>query len=238
MHEHDKPLTSEVTQEQIDELVGLIQDARVSPYASPPNFEGDKTWIGATLPSSEDNGRMGNLVIEDNPATDPAAFLGVRHLENGFGDNRNETEILYVFSRDIEGNVSMKVSDLISTDLATLLLLEAEEFDESVANHSDLEMITAAKDAMQQELYEAFTLETHEIMATLKPGITEDYEKLKTLLVRALSGNKRDYELEIDRQIREWEEKDAQSIDGDISLKKRGRVISALGRLAQKITHS
>ena len=236
MHEHDCPLTIEVTQEHLNELVGLVQDAMTSPYAS-RSFEGNKTWINATLDSSEDSGRLGNLVLEENPTTDPTAFLGVRYLENGFGDNRNETETLYTFSRDIEGNVSMKVSDIISTDFATQLLLDAEEFDESVMNHPDVEMVVAAQDAMQEDLYEAFTLETHEIMATLKPGAIEDYEVLKKLLERALSGNKSAYELELDRRIREWEERGAESTHDDISLKRHGRIIGALGRLAQKIAH-
>ena len=192
MHESKLPVP-ELSQEQLTGLVDLIGQAEDSPYASPGLTDPDDIWVPASMGAIEDTGRVGSLVIRRNPQSDPTAFLGVRYLENGFGDDRHETETLYTFSRGVNGVVTMKASDTVNGDPATRLIGDGADFDAAVKDHPDREMVATAKADMEAELDEAFTIEAQELTASLKPATGADFEKLKTLVGFALNGDKHDY---------------------------------------------
>lgn len=223
---HNALPTPEVSQDQLSELVNLVEQATNSVYASSSGYNHHKIWISASTGAFEDTGRFGNLVIERNPQVDPQAFLSVRHLENGLGEERNETEVLYTFSKDIDGRMALQVSDVVSGDTATQLLLDAAEFDDTVKDHPDKEMVTAAQDTYEQEIHEAFTLEAHELMMSLKPATERDCATLKSLLETALSGN-------VHKSASELEYEKLES--GDVISKRRKRIAASLRDAAGRL---
>jgi hypothetical protein len=235
MHEQQsESLNQEISQQQLQELADQFDAVAHSPHAT--IGQDGKTSISASNQPFEETNRMGHLAIEPNPSADPQAFLGVRHIETGFGPEKGkDTEVLYTLRQDIDGKISLHVSDIVSTAAATALIAESADFNESIANHPDTEMVAAAKNDMDRELSEAFTLEAQDLSASLKKASPEDYKTLSTLVTNALSGNVHTSESEVDKEIAEWEQRDAERNTQDtLSPAKLRSVTTALRQLVHR----
>ncbi len=174
------------TPAQISELVDLAGQAINSPHADTGFAGSDRVWISASLEPFDDTGRLGVLVLDLQPTkTEQSSFLSVRYMENGLGEDRKETEVLYMFSRDANGNLAMHVSDEVSEETSSQLLHKAAEDED---------------ESMSEELYTAFNVEALDLLASLKPASVQDYVTLKALLECALNGNEQ--ESKWDREIR------------------------------------
>ena len=236
MDQHDTLSAPDLSQEQLSTLIGLVRQAAGSPYATYGTFDPDKIWVSASSGALDDTGRIGNLVIQENPQYDPAAFLAVRHLERGVGDDRNETQALYTFSSDMDGLLSMQASDVISGDHATQLLLDAAEFDNSVKDHPDKEMVATAQADMRKEIHEAASIEAMELMATLKPADDAGYERLMTLVQTALNGDQ--HQSEAEREHEAWWEGQQQADARYEASMSHGRVRRSFRRIVRGILGS
>jgi|GEM_PF-2731245 len=195
---YEEQLTPPIPQEQLTELLSLASEVCGLPGAEHDSDDSNTIRVSTASDTMMDVGQFGVLTIKSNPDYEPTAFLGIRYSVTQYGSDPGvgDTEKIYTLHRDIDGDLSMQTSDTITSDFARLLF-ESADFDKEVESHSDKEMVTAAQEAMRDEIFETHTSEAQDLMASIKPAKKDDYQALKELLGFALHDGIDRYEYEL-----------------------------------------
>lgn len=234
MNEHLKSsadLTREHDETQ-EKLAGIIDLAGEVEKLDKKIGWGDDTaaWVSATYDEAWRKDRLGSVVIRRDPRYEPNAFLEIAYKENGLGDARKETEVIYEFTKANDGDILLQVSDVVSGDPATEALHESVRFAKEYAERGDREIVAAAQDDLDNDAKDALSLERLELAASLKEAGPDDMARLQEILEIAKNGNKHDTEMGGDL----WDDDDAGDFSDDgydeRHLSRAKRVARRIGR--------
>lgn len=147
--------------------------------------EGHRAYVSATYQEAHQRGRMGLLSFIQRPDIDTSSFLEIRYSEHGFGDNRNETDTTYTFTRTNDGDIVVQVSDPISADSFHAAMAEAAEFADAEGDNSDPEMHAQAWDDLESTVHSAIVQERSETALSLRHITDDELAKLEEILTIA-----------------------------------------------------
>lgn len=148
-----------------------------------------RVYVSATYQSTSDNNRMGLLIFTETPELLPDSFLEITYREHGFGDQWQETEKTYVFSRNNDGDIVMSVSNEVSLDAGNKAIAESALFADAYDGSTvDPDMVAAAQDDLNGDTYETLQLEKVSASVSLALAAPADYDKLEEILTVAKTG--------------------------------------------------